>query len=172
MRRAPIVLSATAVGLGAVLGFKPAETVAPSASASGEGSAPSAPETDATTTQTTGQSAAAKTATGDSIPTRYGNAQVRVTVEDGRITNVEAIELQGNDPKSVEISSSAEPALSESALTRQTADVDVVSGATVTSASYEASLQSALDEVGYVASDGSRGSSEVPEVQEEDHRGW
>ena len=97
---------------------------------------------------------------------------MRVTVEDGRITNVEAIELQGNDPKSVEISSSAEPALSESALTRQTADVDVVSGATVTSASYEASLQSALDEVGYVASDGSRGSSEVPEVEEEDHRGW
>jgi hypothetical protein len=67
----------------------------------------------------------------------------------------------------VQISSSAEPLLRQSALTKQSADIDAVSGATITSASYEASLQSALDQLGFKAADGSRGSSEIPQVEEE-----
>jgi hypothetical protein len=109
-------------------------------------------------------------AIGDAIATRYGNAQVRVTIRGGRITSIEAVQLQGNDPKSVQISSSAEPYLRQSALTKQSAQIDAVSGATITSASYEASLQSALDKAGFKAADGSRGSSVIPQV-EEGHRG-
>jgi uncharacterized protein with FMN-binding domain len=155
MRRAPIVLTATAAGLAGVLSFKAREPALPTASAA-TSAAPSAPTTTAN----------GKVATGDAIPTRYGNAQVRVTVSGGKITKVEALQLQGNDPKSVQISSGAEPLLRQSALTKQTAAIDAVSGATITSASYEASLQSALDKLGFKAADGSRGSSTIPDVEE------
>jgi uncharacterized protein with FMN-binding domain len=165
MRRAPIVLTATAAGLAAVLSFKAREPTLPTATAS----AATAPATGSGTTGSGGgatTTANGKVATGDSIPTRYGNAQVRVTVSGGKITNVEALQLQGNDPKSVQISSSAAPSLRQSALTKQTAAIDAVSGATITSASYEASLQSALDKLGFKAADGTRGSSTIPDVEE------
>ena len=93
-----------------------------------------------------------------------------MTVADGRITRIEAVQLQGDDPKSVQISSYAEPLLRQSALAKQSAAVDAVSGATYTSASYEASLQSALDKLGFKAADGSRGDAAIPPVQE-DHDG-
>jgi uncharacterized protein with FMN-binding domain len=139
-----------------------AKAVTPSSS-SGSSSSGTATRAKATTSGT-------KTATGDAISTRYGNAQVRVTISGGKITAIEALQLQGDDPKSVQISSSAEPLLRQSALAKQSAAVDAVSGATITSASYEASLQSALDKLGFKAADGSRGSSEIPQVQE-DHGG-
>ena len=60
------------------------------------------------------------------------------------------------------ISSAAEPLLRQSALTTQTAAIDTVSGATFTSVSYEASLQSALDKLGFKAADGSRASTTIP----------
>jgi uncharacterized protein with FMN-binding domain len=171
MRRAPIVLTATVAGTVAVLTFKAREPALPTAvasagassSSSGASSSPgsSAPRTATGTT----------VVTGDAIATRYGNAQVRVTITDGKITNVEALQLQGNDPKSVQISGSAEPLLRQSALAKQSAALDAVSGATITSASYEASLQSALDKAGFKAADGSRGTSTVPDVPEE-HDGF
>ena len=141
MRRAPIVLTSTAAGLAAVLSFKPHQ---PSLSAA---AAPSA--TPAVSATTTPAAPNTRTATGDVEPTQYGNAQVRVTVSGGKITKIEALQLQGNDPKSVAISSYAEPLLRASALSKQSADIDMVSGATYTSESYQASLQSALDKLGF-----------------------
>jgi len=167
MRRAPIVLTATAAGLAAVLSFDAHQPKLPSASASAAAAAPPATSTPPAVSGTGSQ-----TATGDAIDTPYGAAQVRVTVSGGKITKVEAIQLQGNDPKSVQISSSAEPLLQQSALAKQSADVDAVSGATFTSASYEASLQSALDKLGFKAADGTRGSTTVPDdMPQEDHHG-
>jgi uncharacterized protein with FMN-binding domain len=163
MRRAPIILAATAAGLAAVLNFKAHEPTLPTASAS-SGATPAAAATPAPSPSS--RSGGAKVATGDSIPTRYGNAQVRVTVSGGKIIKIEALQLQGDDPKSVQISSSAEPYLRQSALTKQTAAIDAVSGATITSGSYEASLQSALDKLGFKAADGTRGSSTIPNVEE------
>ena len=169
MRRAPIVLTATAAGLAAVLSFKAREPVLPTAVAASGTPAPSGtPSPTATASSSPSRpssSSGTKTADGDVIPTRYGNAQVRVTVSGGKITKVEALQLQGNDPKSVQISSYAEPYLRQSALTKQTAAIDAVSGATFTSASYEASLQSALDKLGFKAADGTRGSTTIPDVE-------
>src|SRR3954447_24576825 len=145
MRRAPIVLTGTAAGLAAVLSFKPHQ---PSLSVAASPSA--TPAISATSTPTaTSTRAATRTATGDVEPTQYGNAQVRVTVSGGKITKVEALQLQGNDPKSVAISSYAEPLLRASALSKQSANIDMVSGATYTSESYKTSLQSALDKLGF-----------------------
>jgi uncharacterized protein with FMN-binding domain len=167
MRRAPIVLTATVAGTAAVLSFKAREPALPTAAASASAPATVAPGS----SSGAGSAPATKVVTGDAISTRYGNAQVRVTIKDGKITRVEALQLQGNDPKSVQISSSAEPALRESALAKQSAAIDAVSGATITSASYEASLQSALDKAGFKAPDGSRGSSQIPDVEEHDRPG-
>jgi uncharacterized protein with FMN-binding domain len=167
MRRAPLVLTGTVAGVVAVLSFKPREPELPTAAAA----AVATPAPTTTTTPKTSKSTSTsgtKTATGDAIATRYGNAQVRVTVSDGKITKIEALQLQADEPKSQQISSSAEPLLRQSALTKQSAAIDAVSGATITSASYEASLQSALDKLGFKAADGSRGSSTIPNVEEHD----
>ena len=145
MRRAPIVLTTTVAGMAAVLSFKAREPELPTASASAGTAATTTTPAPAPSTSSGGS----RTATGDAISTRYGNAQVRVTVSNGKITKIEALQLQGNDPRSVQISSSAEPVLQQEVLSQQTAAVDAVSGATFTSASYEQSLQSALDKLGF-----------------------
>ncbi len=89
-----------------------------------------------------------------------------MTVADGKITKVEAVQLQSADPKSVQISNYAAPILAQSALTKQSGDLDAVSGATYTSLSYEASLQSALDQLGFEAADGSKGSTDTAQLQQ------
>jgi uncharacterized protein with FMN-binding domain len=151
MARSPIVLGATIAGTAGVLAFHPQTPAVQNATAAA---------TTATTTTTSGSGG--KTATGNAIDTQYGAAQVRVTVKNGKIVTIEALQLQGNDPRSVQISSSAAPVLQQEALTKQSADVDAVSGATFTSASYTQSLQSALDKLGFKAPDGSRASLQVP----------
>ena len=163
MRRSPIVLAATIAGTAGVMAFHPHTPAVQPAAAT------------ATTTATpaktaTATSSGARTATGNAVDTQYGPAQVRVTVKGGKITDIEAVELQSNDPRSQQISSSAEPILKQEALAKQSADIDAVSGASFTSASYTQSLQSALDKLGFKAADGSRGSSTIPDV-EEDHGG-
>ena len=71
----------------------------------------------------------------------------------GKVVKIKALELQGNDPQLVQISSSAEPILQQEALARQTAAVDTVGWATSASASYTQSLQSALDKLSFEAPD-------------------
>jgi uncharacterized protein with FMN-binding domain len=185
MRRAPIVLTSTVAGLVAVLTFHAREPTLSTAAAHATGSTGATTTPDAASSSSSGGSSSpsgassssgsstgTKTATGDAIDTQYGDAQVKVTVTDGKITDVTALQLQGNDPKSVQISWGAEPSLRASALQKQSAAIDAVSGATVTSASYEASLQSALDKLGFKAAEGSRGTSTVPQVEEHgDHGG-
>lgn len=148
MKRAPIVLAATVFGTGAVLGFHARPATLQTATA-------------ASSTAT----ASGNTALGDAENTRYGVAQVRVTVKNGKITSVEAVQLQNGDPHSSQISSSAAPVLQQAVLSKQTAKVGTVSGATYTSLSYEASLQSALDKLGYKAPDGSTASTDTSQLQ-------
>ena len=52
------------------------------------------------------------------------------------------------NPKDVEINNYALPLLVQETLDQQSAAIDMVSGATVTSTGYLQSLQSALDEAG------------------------
>jgi len=173
MRRAPIVVSATIAGTAAVLAFHPRTPAVPTATASTASAASSAAQSAGTSSGTTGGTGTGTgaagtgagvsgTATGDSVATRYGNAQVRVTVKDGKIVQIDALQLQANDPRSVQISSTAAPILQQEALAAQTAGVDAVSGATYTSASYTQSLQSALDKLGFKAADGSVATLQVP----------
>jgi uncharacterized protein with FMN-binding domain len=141
MRRSPIVLAATVVGTAAVMAFHPHTPAVQPATA-----------TTAATPAKTATASRARTATGNAVDTQYGPAQVRVTVNGGKITDIEAVELQSNDPRSQQISSYAAPILKQEALAKQSADIDAVSGASFTSASYTQSLQSALDKLGFKSS--------------------
>jgi uncharacterized protein with FMN-binding domain len=176
MRRAPIVIAATVSGIGAVLGFNthsavvsgttPASTVVASAPSGSSGTTgTTGTSTGSSSSSTASASSAAKSALGAAMSTRYGAAQVRVTVSGAKIVKIEAVQLQNADSKSVAISSNAAPILGQSALAKQTAAVDAVSGATYTSLSYEGSLQSALDKLGFKATDGSTASTDMSQLQ-------
>ena len=90
-----------------------------------------------------------RTATGDAVSIRWGDVQVAVTVQAGDIIEVETLAMPMDDRRSQRINAGAEPVLREEAITYDTADVSVISGATYTSRAYATSLQSALDQVGF-----------------------
>src|SRR3954447_13790610 len=173
MRRSPIVLAATVAGTAGVLAFHPHASAAPTATAPTTAATAAAPAKSTSSAATgsgsgssgasgSSSSAVSGTATGDAIDTQYGPVQVRVTVKDGKVTAIQGLVLTGNDPRSAEISSFAEPTLKQEALSAQSADIDAVSGATFTSAGYAQSLQSALDKLGFKAADGSRVTLQMP----------
>lgn len=87
------------------------------------------------------------TATGSVVSTRFGDVQVEVTITGGAITDVTALQLPDGDNRSRNITSAAEPILRDEALNAQSANIDLLSGATYTSEAYAQSLQSALDQV-------------------------
>jgi uncharacterized protein with FMN-binding domain len=176
MRRSPIVLAATVAGTAGVLAFHPHAPAVQTATASTQSASSAATKSTSTSSGgrgagssgssgssgASGSSAVSCTATGSAIQTQYGPVQVRVTVEDGKITDIQGLVLTGNDPRSAQISASAEPTLKQDALSRQSADIDAVTGATLTSAGYAQSLQSALDKLGFKAADGSRATLQMP----------
>ncbi|MBB6416419.1 FMN-binding protein [Streptomyces sp. AK010] len=137
LRRIVLVSAATVSGVVLLLSLKP-HTVpeAPSAvpapssgSSAAEGSA----------------AGGTKSVTGEAAQTRWGPVQVRITLENGRITDVTAVRFPTGNPRDQEISSYSLPRLRAEALQSQSADIDSVSGASYTSDGYRRSLQSALD---------------------------
>lgn len=92
--------------------------------------------------------ASAGTFTGDSSYTEFGYVTVAIKVSGGKITDVIAVELPENEPRSVSLSAKAAPTLRQRALAAQSSTIDSVSGATYTSEGYKSSLQSALDKAG------------------------
>ncbi|MEW1954385.1 FMN-binding protein [Terrabacter sp. NPDC080008] len=85
------------------------------------------------------------TVDGGVVDTQYGSVQVQVTFKGKKITNVHALKLTDSSGTSVSISAGAAPILRQEALAQQSAQIDVVSGATYTSEAYQQSLQSAID---------------------------
>jgi uncharacterized protein with FMN-binding domain len=157
MRRAPIVISATVAGVASVLSFQthalsqPAVTTPTVASGSGSTTPSTKTKTKTSTTGKASTSTGTKTATGSVATNQYGAVQVKVTVSGGKIASITALQLPASDPKSAQISQFAGPQLQSEALAAQSAKINGVSGASYTSQSYETSLQSALDQVGYTA---------------------
>jgi uncharacterized protein with FMN-binding domain len=77
--------------------------------------------------------------------TRWGPVQVRIIVQNGQITDVQALQVPAGNARDQEIDNRAVPVLRREALAAQSADIDTVSGATVTSDGYRRSLQAAID---------------------------
>jgi uncharacterized protein with FMN-binding domain len=82
---------------------------------------------------------------GTAEQTRWGPVQVQVTINGGKITDVVALQVPNGNFRDREINSYAVPQLREEVLAAQSARVDTISGATVTSDGYLGSLQAALD---------------------------
>jgi uncharacterized protein with FMN-binding domain len=158
-KRAPIVIAATVVGATAVLLSKPLEP----AGALASGTTGSGSTAGSTSSGATSSKATSGTYRGSAVETRFGTVQVQATIANGRLTQVTAVQLPDNDPRSSSISQGAEPSLKQEVLAKQGAKIDVISGATYTSNGYMASLQSALDKAGFTAPDGSKADLTMPE---------
>lgn len=87
-----------------------------------------------------------KTVDGGVASTQWGPVQVQLTVSGGKITQVDVVQYPSGNPKDQEINNYALPILVQETTDQQSADIDMVSGATVTSTGYIQSLQSALDQ--------------------------
>ena len=85
------------------------------------------------------------TYTGAAYSNEFGSWTVTVTITDGQITDVTA-STTAQDHHSQGINTQAVPRLRTQVLSAQSAHIDTISGATLTSKSYLSSLQSALDE--------------------------
>lgn len=109
-----------------------------------QGSAPSGTSSDEAVGSA--RDASSETFVGDEVVTRYGVVQVEITVADGVITAAEAVQVPMQDRHDQIINSVAVPIYNSEAVLAQSADIDVVSGATVTWEGYTASLQSAIDQ--------------------------
>ena len=96
----------------------------------------------------TSSAAGSATVTGAVAQTRWGPVQVEITVADGTITDVAVVEYPTENGRDREINQAALPVLVDETISAQSADIDMVSGATYTSEGYLESLQSALDQAG------------------------
>jgi hypothetical protein len=95
-----------------------------------------------------GSGSGSTTATGSVAPTEWGPVQVQLTLSSGSISSVQVLQYPSGNSRDTEINSYALPVLIQETLDAQSANIDMVSGATVTSVGYTESLQSALDPAG------------------------
>jgi uncharacterized protein with FMN-binding domain len=86
------------------------------------------------------------TVTGAVAQTQWGPVQVQLTVGGGSITKVSVVQYPNGNSRDAEINSYALPILVKETTEKQSASIDMVSGATVTSTGYLQSLQSAIDQ--------------------------
>ncbi|MFD5558867.1 FMN-binding protein [Streptomyces sp. NPDC127068] len=138
MRRALPVLVLSVAALIPVWRYTP--SIATSAQAPpSPAEAPSAPSSDVSVPPSA--SSGTRVIAGATIPTEKGDVQVEVTLTAGRITAVKALKAPAHPQ-----TTAALPKLIEATLEAQSADIDAVTGATITSDGYRESLQAALDQ--------------------------
>ncbi|MET9271684.1 FMN-binding protein [Kribbella sp. NPDC003557] len=131
----------------------PEAAVAPIAGGDGTDSTPAEPSTGPSAAPSSEPSSSApsassgsSTVTGDVAQTQWGPVQVQLTVQAGKITAVNVLQYPNGNHRDVEINDYALPILIDETVKAQNAQIDMVSGATVTSDGYIRSLQSALDQ--------------------------
>ena len=143
---APVVTSAPASGGGATA----AGGAASPPTSNGNSAASPAPAASAAPTAHSGGTPLANgTVAGPVVQTQFGPVQVQVTIANGKITDVTALQLPSDRQRSAYISGIVGPMLQSEALTAQSAQIDLISGATYTSDAYAQSLQAALDQAAH-----------------------
>jgi uncharacterized protein with FMN-binding domain len=161
MRKVVMALAATAACIALILGIKAQPAGAPRsalgvAATGGTGGDTRASSTPSPTNHSSHSSTAGTSGstggrtgsfTGSAAGTPYGTVQVRAVMTGGKLTDVVVLQ-QTDGGRSASIDAYALPILKSEALKKQSADVDVVSGATYTSSGYAQSLQAALDAAG------------------------
>jgi uncharacterized protein with FMN-binding domain len=167
MKRALIVGSGTIVGVAAVLALNPdgaattavassipasSGTTAGTSGTSGTGSSSASSSSGSSSSGSTSTSGT-QTVTGSTVDVGhgYGNIAVQVTITDGRIVDITALEVPQNDQRSAMISSRALPTLVQQAIAAQSSNIAGVSGASYTSYGFAESLKAALTAAGHAA---------------------
>jgi uncharacterized protein with FMN-binding domain len=173
MKRALLIATGTVGGLGAILAITPPQlssttsiagaipqanpTSAPSATTSAQPAtkptkkptATAQPTTAPTATPTPTKAPSGATDgsfTGDSVTMRYGIVQVKITVQNGKITDAQAVKAPtGSNDRYTQM---AVPRLREQTITAQSANIQGVSGASFTSYGWYTSLVSAIAKAG------------------------
>jgi uncharacterized protein with FMN-binding domain len=159
MKRALLIAGGTVGGLGAVLMITPPnlskttliaiDTPAPAPSATPTKSgAPSAKPTAAAPTVAPAKPVGGVTGsfTGSVANTRYGPVQVKITVENGKIVDAQAVQApSGSNDRYTQ---KAVPVLRQQTIAIQSANVQGVSGASFTSYGWYQSLASAISKAG------------------------
>ncbi|HZC07246.1 MAG TPA: FMN-binding protein [Ktedonobacterales bacterium] len=82
--------------------------------------------------------------TGSVADAQWGYIQVKAVISGGKITDVQFLQYPNERSRSVEINSYADPQLTQEAIQAQSAQVDIVSGATDSSMAFMQSLGDAL----------------------------
>lgn len=82
---------------------------------------------------------------GDAADAYYGFIQVQVAISGGRLTDIKFLQFPNDRSTSIEINQQADPILAQEAIQAQSANVDIVSGATDSSQAFIQSMQSALN---------------------------
>ena len=119
---------------------KPATTTKPTATQS----ATPAP----TATQTTSGKAQSGTFIGAPYTMRYGTVQVKITINNGTITDAVAVTAPGGENQ--RYTDRAIPAMRQKTLVAQSSNITSVSGASYTAYAWYISLQSALSKAGWM----------------------
>ena len=155
-RRNVLWLASTATAVALLFGYHTSTSEALPTTAGTVATAPAIPGTttgSTTGTGTTGGTTSGSTSTGTTYTgsvaqTRWGPVQVTITVTGGKITAVDVPQYPNGNGKDQQINARALPVLTQETVTAQSANIDMVSGATVTSDGYLQSLQAALDAAG------------------------
>jgi len=176
MKRAALVGAGTLAGVAAILTLNPEGTTATSAAATpatssstgtsdSSSSSTSSGSSSGATSGSSGSTSSGSTSSGSSSSTGsgtdgtytgdavdvghgYGTIQVQVTVSGGKVTDITALAVPQNDPRSAQISSYAVPQLVSQAIEAQSSSISGLSGATFTSNGFGQSLASALTQAG------------------------
>jgi uncharacterized protein with FMN-binding domain len=146
MRRIVIWLASTITIVVLLFGYHTSTNKSTSAATVPSASAPTT--TSSPQASSSGNSSNIKTYTGSVAQTRWGPVQVKITVQDGKLTKVTVLQEPNGNRRDQEINDQALPILIDETVSAQSAKIDMVSGATVTSEGYVQSLQGALDEAG------------------------
>jgi len=150
VKRAITAVVATVAGVLWLVTFRVTPHARPVASAPANQPPPAqdpvadAPAPAATPRPTPANRPADGTFTGPTIPTRYGDVQVRIAVSGGRLADVSVLRMPDDRARSAEITQYVTPVLRSEAIQAQSARIDVISGATLTSEAYAESLDAAL----------------------------
>ena len=155
----PVALSGTTPGSPEPASSPPA-SAAPQSTPAGDdpqsgGSSPAAPSpsTSSAKPAPSTTSSGTKTVTGTAVTAseggrrQFGVVTVQLTVTNGKITAATVTSWPQNDQHSAQISSFAIPVLNSEVVAAQSAQINAVSGATITSDAYAQSLQAALDKL-------------------------
>ena len=121
-----------------------ASTASSSTSTATSSSASSASSSSSSASSSTSSGLKDGTYSGKSVSTQWGDVQVQIKVSEGKITTVNVLKYPSDNDHSQQINDQALPVYKKEAVEAQSADIQQVSGATVTYEGFTQSLQNAI----------------------------